>query len=79
MLFYEIRFQDVIDILVVAYIIYKMLLLFVGTRAMQLVKGLIIVAFLGALADIFNLRSLSWLITKFFGAFLIAIPILFLY
>ena len=77
MLFYEIRFQDIIDILVVAYIIYKMLLLFVGTRAMQLVKGLIIVAFLGALADIFNLRSLSWLITKFFGAFLIAIPILF--
>lgn len=77
MLFYEVRFHDIVDILIVAYITYKLLLLFVGTRAMQLVKGLLIVALLGALANAFNLRSLTWIISKFFGAFLVAIPILF--
>ena len=75
--FYEIRFQDIIDILIVAYIIYKILLLFRGTRAMQLVKGLLIVAGIGILANVYNLRSLVWLIRRFFGAIIIAIPVLF--
>lgn len=77
MLFYEVHIRDIVDVLIVAFIIYKLLLLFVGTRAMQLVKGLLVIAILGALANVFNFRSLSWIISRFFGAFLVAIPILF--
>ncbi len=39
------RWQDVLDILIVAFIIYRILLLIKGTRALQLVLGLIIVFF----------------------------------
>ena len=38
------RWQDVLDILIVAYVIYEIALLIRGTRTMQMVAGLGIVA-----------------------------------
>lgn len=52
-------------------------MLLLGTRAMQLLRGIIIIGFLGAFASILELRSLSWIIHKLLGAFIIVIPILF--
>ena len=46
-MFNFLRWQDVIDIIVISIIVHRLLLLLVGTRAMQLVKGLFV---LGALA-----------------------------
>jgi diadenylate cyclase len=75
--FFDLRWQDIPDILIVAYIIYRVLLLLVGTRAMQLIRGVLIIALIGALANVMELRSLSWIIGKLLGAFIIVIPILF--
>lgn len=75
--FLDIRWQDIPDILIVAYIIYKALMLIVDTRAMQLIRGLMIIALIGALANIFEFRSMSWILSKMLGALMIAIPILF--
>lgn len=75
--FFELRWQDIPDILIVAYIIYKILMLLVGTRAMQLLRGVLIIGLIGALANILEFRSLSWIIGKMLGAFIIVIPILF--
>lgn len=71
------RWQDIPDILIVAFIIYKVLMLFAGTRAMQLFRGIMIIAVIGALANVFEFRTLSWLIGRLLGAFIIIIPILF--
>ena len=38
------RWQDVLDILIVAYVIYRIALLIRGTRTMQMVVGLLVVA-----------------------------------
>jgi diadenylate cyclase len=65
------------DIFIVAFIIYRVLLLLVGTRAMQLIRGVMIIGLIGALANILELRSLSWIIGKLLSAFIIVIPILF--
>ncbi|MEG1799745.1 MAG: diadenylate cyclase CdaA [Synergistaceae bacterium] len=65
------------DIVIVAFIIYRVLMLLVGTRAMQLLRGVLIIGLIGAVANILELRSLSWIIEKLLSAFIIVIPILF--
>ncbi|MGI6442244.1 MAG: TIGR00159 family protein [Synergistaceae bacterium] len=75
--FISLRWQDIPDIFIVAFVIYRVLMLLVGTRAMQLLRGLLIIGFIGAIANILELRTLSWIIGKVLGAFIIVIPILF--
>lgn len=77
MSFISLRWQDIPDILIVAFIIYRVLLLFAGTRAMQLLRGIMIIGLIGALANILEFRTLSWVISHLLGAFIIVIPILF--
>ena len=71
------RWQDAIDIIIISIIVHRLLLLLVGTRAMQLVKGLLIMGALAAAARIFDLRTLSWFLGKVLGVLVIAIPIVF--
>ena len=69
---------SVIDILSIAVLIYLALLLFKGTTAMSLLRGIfIVVAGVVILAQVLNLTVLDWLIRNSFPAFLIAIPIVF--
>ncbi len=75
--FFDLRWQDIPDIFIVAFIIYRVLLLLVGTRAMQLIRGVMIIGLICALANVLELRSLSWIIGKLLSAFIIVIPILF--
>jgi diadenylate cyclase len=75
--FFDLRWQDIPDILIVAFITYKILTLLVGTRAMQLIRGILVIAVIGSIANFIELRSLSWIIGKLLGAFIIVIPILF--
>ena len=35
--------KDIVDILIVSYVIYKLILLVRGTRAIQLMKGILVV------------------------------------
>ena len=75
--FANFRIQDLIDILLVAFLIYRILLFFVDTRAMQLVRGVLIIATLGALARALDLRTITWLLSHLLSAIIIAIPIVF--
>jgi diadenylate cyclase len=65
------------DIFVVAFLAYRVMLFFVDTRAMQLVRGLLVIAAVGAAARALDLRTISWLLGYLLSAFLIAIPIVF--
>lgn len=73
----NIRLQDFIDIAIIAFIFYRILLLLVDTRAMQLVKGLFILGLLAAFARLIQLEALSWMLGKLLGVIIIAIPIVF--
>ncbi|MBN2364507.1 diadenylate cyclase CdaA [candidate division WOR-3 bacterium] len=68
---------DVIDIFLVSLIIYFMLLFFRGTKAISMLTGLIIVFLLGFLANILQLRALSWLLKGLETVWLIAFVIVF--
>ena len=71
------RWQDALDIALVTFIIYKTLSLLAGTRAIQLVKGLFVLALLWTLARWFDLDTFEWLLSRLFSALLIIIPIIF--
>jgi len=71
------RWQDLIDIFIVSFIIYRILMLLVGTRAMQLVKGFLLLGAISAIARILDLTTVSWFLAKTLTFLVIAIPIVF--
>lgn len=68
---------NIVDILIVAYIVYKVFMLIRETRAEQLVKGLIFMVIVMKLSDIFGLITLHWIIQNTFTVGLIALVIIF--
>ena len=56
------RWQDVVDILIVAYILYRLLLMIRGTRTVQMMLGLFVIAGGYYAAQRFELYIISWAI-----------------
>jgi len=71
------QFTDVIDILILAYILYRTLLIIRGTRAVQSLVGLLFLVVLYAISARVGLTSINWMLEKFFVYIVIAILILF--
>ena len=71
--------RSVIDILIVAYLFYQILMLIRGTKAMQILFGLLlfVVLYLISKPEILDLGTLNWLLEKFIGAFIVIIVIIF--
>lgn len=69
--------KDIIDILIVAYIIYHAILLVRGTRAIQLLKGILMLVIIWALSTWFDLYTLKWLMNQMFTFGVLAIFIIF--
>lgn len=68
---------DVIDIAIVAYLIYKVLQLAVQTRAEQLLKGITIVLILYAVASWLNMVALSFIMNTLLQVGILAVVVLF--
>lgn len=68
---------DTLDILIVALGIYWLLLLIRGTRAVQVILGLVILLAVFLASQIFQLMTLSWLLNNFWPAAPLIIIILF--
>lgn len=68
---------DIFDIMIVAAILYKMYQMIQDTRAITLVKGLMVIALLTVICSWLNLHVISWLLQKSSDWLLIALPILF--
>jgi diadenylate cyclase len=69
---------DVVDILLVATILYAVLQLIKGTQAIQLLQGVIIFVFLSALlSSMFRLTAFGYLLNNAIPSLLVAIPVIF--
>jgi diadenylate cyclase len=75
--FLSVSFIDVIDILVVAFIIYKLYTILRGTIAAQIFIGLIIILLFSFAAQATNLKALNWLLKLITDVWVIAFVILF--
>jgi len=62
--FLSFRLIDMLDIAIVSFIIYKLLALMQGTRAAQMVTGLVLIFLVAFIAFWFQLEGLSWLFTN---------------
>ena len=65
------------DIFIVAAIIYRLLALMVGTRAVQLVKGFLMLGTAALFASLLELHLVSWFLSWVLRGLVIAIPIVF--
>jgi diadenylate cyclase len=70
-------FRDTIDILLVALGIYWLMMLMRGTRAVQILVGLIVLVVANVAADLFNLLTMRLILEKLSGPAVIIIVILF--
>lgn len=73
----DISITDIIDILIVSYVIYKLILLVRGTRAVQLLKGIVVVVVTWAVSIWFNLNTLQWMMNQMFTFGVLAVIIIF--
>ena len=74
---HSIRLRDILDILIVAYIIYRTMLLIRGTRAVQMLVGIALIIIIYVLAGKFELQTLHWLLKTFLGSILLVLVIVF--
>lgn len=72
-----IGFNDVLDILIVTYVIYKLLNFISETRAQQLVKGLVIIIAAYFAADFLKLHTISWILRGTFTIGIFALIVVF--
>ncbi|MCX8073421.1 MAG: diadenylate cyclase CdaA [Candidatus Binatia bacterium] len=71
------RIQDAIDILVIAYIIYRIIDLIRGTRAVQMLIGLGVVFLAFLSSQYFELYTLNWILDNFLSSILLVIIVIF--
>ena len=71
----DIEWLDIVDIVIIAYVFYRLILLIRGTRAEQLVKGLIVLLLATIISDQVGLDTLHWTLRQTMTVGLIAIPI----
>ncbi|MDY6268459.1 MAG: diadenylate cyclase CdaA [Selenomonadaceae bacterium] len=70
-------FLDILDILIVAIILYKVYEMLQDTRAITLVKGLLVLLGITLVCNWMELHVISWLLQKTVTLIFVALPIVF--
>jgi len=73
----DLRWSDLVDILATAGLIYSLLLLIRGTRAVQILTGLLVLGVLLSLADVLNLVVVATLLRFVVVGTAVTLPIVF--
>lgn len=73
----EIAWNDLIDILIVAFLIYQLFLIIRGTGAVQVGFGVLFLIIIYFLSQALGLQTLNWTLTKIFPYLVFIILILF--
>ncbi|WP_197275530.1 MULTISPECIES: diadenylate cyclase CdaA [unclassified Fictibacillus] len=69
--------SQIVDILLVTYVFYKLIMLIRGTKAVQLLKGIVVIVAVWLASSFFELRTMGWLMDKAITYGLLAIIIIF--
>lgn len=75
--FSQIRLWDLVDILMVAFVLYKLIILIRQTKAVQLIKGLVILFLASTLTNFLGLHTMDWLLRSSMTVIMVALPIVF--
>ncbi len=71
------RWQDVVDILVVGFVIHQLITIIRGTRSVQMIVGLAILSMGYFLASVLDLTTFKWIMQTFLSSILLIVIIVF--
>ena len=75
--FVQLTWRDLIDFVIVIFLLYKITQLIRGTKAVQLLKGLLILVLGLMVSDWLGFRAINWILDRTLTVGIIAIPIVF--
>lgn len=67
----------IVDLAIVLYILYRVYMAIRGTRAVQLLKGLLVLIFFNLVSQLIGLTITNWLLTQVMTVGIVALPIIF--
>ncbi len=73
----RVGWRDVLDIGLVAFILFRLILLIRGTRAASVIFGLLLVVLIYFLSEELGLYTLNWLLANFLSSFFLVVIVLF--
>ena len=76
-LVFPLRWQDVVDIAIIAFISYHVINLVRGTRTAQMLIGFLIVLGTYLASQYFELHTLNWLLSNFLASIILVIVVIF--
>lgn len=68
---------SIVDIAIIWYVVYKLIMLIKGTKAVQLLKGIFVILLVKLFSDFLGLRTLSWIVDNIITWGFLAIIIIF--
>lgn len=68
---------SILDVAIIAFVIYRLLLLIRGTRAVQLIKGIVILLVAATVADWLNLYTIQWALSNIWAVLFVALAVIF--
>lgn len=74
---FEFSYLTIIDILLVAFILYWIIAGLRGTRGIRILWGLVVLGLIFILSQVLHLVALEWLLKASFAIIVIAIPVVF--
>lgn len=75
--FTQLRWQDAVDIGVIAFVIYRLIDMIKGTRAMQMIIGLVVVLLAYVSSKALGLFTLNWILDNFLASIILVIIVIF--
>lgn len=75
--FISIRVYDLVDIVAVSFVLFKLYQIFKGSRAAQMLIGMVILIFLSIIVRFTELSGMTWLLSNLSTVWVIAFVILF--
>jgi diadenylate cyclase len=76
-IFTQLRWQDLLDIGIIAFIVYRLIHMMRGTRAMQMVIGLVVVLLVYVASQTAGLFTLNWVLDNFLGSIILVVIVIF--
>lgn len=77
MSFPSIKWTDIVEIFIIAYLIYKVLAWVKDTKAWSLFKGIIVILVFVSVAALFSMTTILWIVRNVFSVAIMAVVVVF--
>ena len=73
---YYIKWTDIVEIILISFLTYSVMVWIKTTRAWSLLKGIVVIAIFILVAAIFNMNTILWIVQNIIGVAVIAIVVI---